>query len=160
MEKRALAGGGATPASSVRFGAFELDLRAGELRKDGHRIRLQEQPFEILQILLASPGEVVSRDEIRKRLWPDDSVVEFDHSINSAVKRLRDALRDSAEKPRYVETVARRGYRFIGDVDAGDPAPVAEIVAVLPGNGISAGNGTPSANRDPGHNGNAVEVAG
>src|ERR1051325_513569 len=129
MEKRALAGGGATPASSVRFGAFELDLRAGELRKDGHRIRLQEQPFQILRILLESPGEVVSRQEIRKRLWPDDTVVEFDHSINAAVKRLRDALRESADKPRYIETVARRGYRFIGELETGSrPAPVSGSV--------------------------------
>jgi serine/threonine-protein kinase len=86
---------------------------------------------------LASPGEIVSREDIRKRLWPDDTVVEFDHSINAAVKRLREALRDSAEKPRYIETVARRGYRFIGAVDsAGQPTPAAEPASVSVGNGL------------------------
>jgi DNA-binding winged helix-turn-helix (wHTH) protein len=93
----------------VRFGSFELDLRRRELCKQGRRIRLQEQPFQLLQILLESPGNVVSREQIQKRLWPEDMVVEFDHGINAAVKRLREALRDSAERPRYVETVARRG---------------------------------------------------
>jgi DNA-binding winged helix-turn-helix (wHTH) protein len=103
------------------------------MHKEGRRIRLQEQPFQILKILLESPGEVVSRDEIRKRLWPDGTLVEFDHGINAAVKRLREALRDSADKPRYIETVARRGYRFIGEVDAADrSAPVAKP-AVIPG---------------------------
>src|SRR6516164_8511673 len=120
MEDRVHAGGSAEPRSNLCFGPFELDLRRGELRKEGRRIRLQEQPFQILRMLLESPGEVVSREEIRKRLWPDDTVVEFDHSINAAVKRLRDVLRDSADKPRYIETVARRGYRFIAEVGAAD----------------------------------------
>src|SRR4051794_17320767 len=92
------------PVLPLRFGPFELDVRRRELRKDGHRIRIQEQPLQILQMLLESPGDVVSREDIRKRLWPEGTVVEFDHSINSAVKRLRDVLRDSTEKPRYVET--------------------------------------------------------
>src|SRR5207248_6723913 len=109
METRSYTGGGDGPVSMWRFGPFEIDLRRRELRKEGRRIRLQEQPFQILQRLLESPGEVVSREEISRRLWPDNSVVEFDHSINVAVKRLRDALRDSAEKPRFIETVARRG---------------------------------------------------
>src|SRR3954469_18423685 len=100
MELRAHYGGNAGPVRNARFGPFELDLRGGELRREGRRIRLQEQPFQILRLLLEAPGEVVSRDAIRKRLWPDDTVVEFDHSINAAVKRLRDALRDSADKPR------------------------------------------------------------
>src|SRR5215467_13904202 len=131
METRAHPVPNGEPASILRFGPFELDLRRGELRKEGRRIRLQEQPFQILQRLLESPGEAVSREEIRKRLWPDDTVVEFDHSINVAVKRLRDALRDSADKPRYIETVARRGYRFIGEVDAAhQSAPVAGPAAV------------------------------
>ena len=130
MEKRAYPGGSAEPTLNVRFGAFELDLRGGELRKEGRRIRLQEQPFQILRMLLESPGEVVSREEIRKRLWPDDTVVEFDHSINAAVKRLRDAVRDSADKPRYIETVARRGYRFIGELDAADRSAPVEPVTV------------------------------
>src|SRR5215467_10455240 len=111
-------GRGSEPARSLRFGPFEIDFQRRELRKEGRRLRLQEQPFQILRMLLESPGEVVTREEIRKRLWPDGSVVEFDHSINAAVKRLRDVLRDSADKPRYIETVARRGYRFIAEVGA------------------------------------------
>ena len=100
----------------VRFGEFELDLRAAELRKRGQRIRLQEQPFRILVELLDRPGQLVLREEIQKRLWPDNTVVEFDHSINAAIKRLRDSLQDSAESPRFIETIAKRGYRFIAPV--------------------------------------------
>src|SRR6478736_4962973 len=124
MQAKGDAGGGASQASTLRFGPFEVDLRAGELRKAGRRIRLQEQPFQILRMLLESPGEVVLREEIRSRLWPGDTIVEFEHSINAAVKRLRDTLCDSAGKPRYIETMARRGYRFIGEVKpkAGRPA--------------------------------------
>jgi DNA-binding winged helix-turn-helix (wHTH) protein len=128
MERNGHPGSSADTASNLRFGLFELDLARRELRKEGRRIRLQEQPFQILQRLLESPGEVVSREEIRKRLWPDDTVVEFDHSINVAVRRLRDALRDSADKPRYIETVARRGYRFVAKVDAGRPPEPAAVV--------------------------------
>lgn len=115
------------PSSDIRFGPFDLNVRAGELRKEGLRIRLQDQPFQILRMLLERPGETVLREEIRDKLWPDGTVVEFDHSINAAVKRLRDALSDSAENPRYIETLARRGYRFIGEVDASEsePPPVA-----------------------------------
>lgn len=98
----------ARACSNVRFGSFKLDLRAAELRKNGHKIRLQEQPFQILLELLRRPGEVVSREEIRKKLWADDTVVEFDHSINAAVKRLRASLQGSAEKPHYIETLTRR----------------------------------------------------
>ncbi len=107
--------------SSIRFGPYELDLRSAELRKDHLRIRLQEQPFLILVALLERPGEVVLREEIRKKLWPDDTVVEFDHGINAAVKRLRDVLCESIEKPRYIETLARKGYRFIGTVEVDSP---------------------------------------
>jgi TolB-like protein len=107
---------GAAAPITVRFGEFELDLRAAELRKKGYRVRLQEQPFRILVELLQRPGEVVLREEIREKLWPHDTVVEFDHSINAAVKRLRDALNDSAESPRFIETLSRRGYRFIAPV--------------------------------------------
>jgi DNA-binding winged helix-turn-helix (wHTH) protein/Tol biopolymer transport system component len=107
---------GGNSAERVCFGPFELDLRGGELRKKGRRIRLQDQPFQILRMLLECPGEVILREDIRMRLWPDNTVVEFDHSINTAVKRLRDALCDSADQPRYVETVARRGYRFVGQM--------------------------------------------
>ncbi len=106
----------------VRFGAFELDLRAGELRKHGLRVKLPEQSLQILAMLLEHPGEVVNRDEIQAKLWPHDTVVEFDHSINAAVKRLRDALGDSADNPRYVETLARRGYRFVAQVEPGSIA--------------------------------------
>src|SRR5439155_5874983 len=99
--------------SRVRFEGFELDLRTGELRHDsGKVIRLPEQPFQILTMLLESAGEVVSREEIRKRLWPNDTIVEFEHSISAAMRRVREALNDSADNPRFVETLARRGYRF------------------------------------------------
>jgi Tol biopolymer transport system component/DNA-binding winged helix-turn-helix (wHTH) protein len=117
----------------MRFGIFELDLRAGELRKGGRKIRLQEQPLQILAMLLASPGEVVTREEIRQKLWSNDTTVEFDHSINAAIKRLRDALGDSAERPRFVETLPRRGYRFIAAVESSDtstaPAPPPSAVS-------------------------------
>jgi TolB-like protein len=135
MQGRAQPDERASRASTVRFGPYELDFRAGELSKEGRRIRLQEQPFQILRMMLESPGQVVLREEIRSRLWRDDTVVEFEHSINAAIKRLRDALCDSAGKPRYIETVARRGYRFIGELksEAGVPsAAVAPSIAVLP----------------------------
>ena len=108
--------GRSDPPLRAVFGAFELDVRAGELRKHGMRIRLQEQPFQVLLMLLERPGEVVLREEIRKKLWPNDTIVEFAPSINAAIQRLRDALGDSADQPSYVETVARRGYRFIGEL--------------------------------------------
>src|ERR1051325_7022577 len=95
-----------------RFGIFEVDLRSGELRRNGLKVRLPEQSFQILAMLLVRPGEVVSREEIRQKLWPNNTIVEFDHSINAAIRRLRDALNDSADNPRFVETLARRGYRF------------------------------------------------
>ena len=98
MEARTEASPGGSLAANIRFGPFELDLRSAELRKNDLKIRLQDQPFQILVALLERPGEVVLREEIRMKLWPDDTVVEFDHSINAAVKRLRDALRESAEK--------------------------------------------------------------
>jgi eukaryotic-like serine/threonine-protein kinase len=101
----------------IRLGAFQLDLKAGELHKDDHRIRLQEQPFQVLQMLVERAGVVVSRDEIQNKLWPNDTVVEFDHGINTAIKKLRIALNDSAEKPKYIETVARRGYRLMVPVE-------------------------------------------
>src|SRR5262249_23025751 len=103
-----------------RFGPFELDIRAGELRKYGTRIRLQEQPLRILTMLLARPGEAVLREEIQQALWPNRTVVEFDQGINAAIKRLRTALGDSAVGARYIETLARRGYRFIGALEPVD----------------------------------------
>src|SRR5262249_13265952 len=101
----------------VRFDPFELDAPAGELRKNGVRLKLQEQPFQVLVTLLERPGEIVSREELRRRLWPSDTFVDFDHSLNTVVNRLRDCLSDVAERPRFIETVPRRGYRFIGRVD-------------------------------------------
>jgi DNA-binding winged helix-turn-helix (wHTH) protein/TolB-like protein len=101
----------------VRFSNFEVDFRAGELRKDASKIRLQEQPFLLLTALLESPGEVVTREELRQRLWSADTFVDFDHRLAVAVSKLRDALRDSAEKPKFVETVGRRGYRFVGQLE-------------------------------------------
>jgi TolB-like protein/DNA-binding winged helix-turn-helix (wHTH) protein/thioredoxin-like negative regulator of GroEL len=108
-----------TVASSqpARFARFEVHFRAGELRKEGRKIRLQQQPFQVLVMLLESPGGVVTREELQRKLWPADTFVDFDHGLNSAVARLREALNDSAEDPKYIETVARRGYRFIGRLE-------------------------------------------
>ena len=102
-------GMGVVAPSRLRIGEFEVDLRAGELRKENHKILLQEQPFQILLMLVERRGALLDREEIRKRLWPNDTIVEFDHSIHTAIKKLRQALGDSAENPQYVETVARRG---------------------------------------------------
>ena len=108
----------------IRFGAFEIDLKAGELRKGGVRIKLQGQPFEILLMLLERPGELVERERLRERLWPTDTFVDFDHGVNSAINRLREALGDSAENPRFVETIPRRGYRFVAPVESPTTVPV------------------------------------
>ncbi len=108
----------------LRFGLFELDLRAGELRKHGLAVRLQEQPFQLLAMLLEHPGEVVTREELQRRLWPADTFVDFDHGLNKAISKIREALGDSAESPRFVETVARRGYRFLAEVKVADAATV------------------------------------
>ncbi len=104
-------------ARLVRFGVFEADLNAGELRKEGRRVRLQEQPFQVLVLLLEKPGEVVTRESLREKLWPADTFVDFDHSLNTAVNKVREALGDSASEPRFVETIAKRGYRFLGNVE-------------------------------------------
>jgi eukaryotic-like serine/threonine-protein kinase len=119
----------------TRFGAFEVDLRSGEVHKHGIRLKLQDQPFQVLALLLEHPGEVVTREELRLKLWPADTFVDFDTGLNSAVKKLRDVLGDSAEEPRYIETLPRRGYRFIARVENGDLATgVAphEKLAVVP----------------------------
>jgi DNA-binding winged helix-turn-helix (wHTH) protein len=100
----------------ARFGVFELDLDAGELRKNGVKLRLQEQPFQVLTELLQHPGDVVTREELRNKLWHSGTFVDFDHSLNTAVNKLREVLGDSASNPRFVETLARRGYRFIAPV--------------------------------------------
>jgi Tol biopolymer transport system component/DNA-binding winged helix-turn-helix (wHTH) protein len=109
----------------LRFGDFELDLRAGELRKQGRRIRLQEQPLRVLSMLLERPGELVTREQLRLQLWPADTFVDFDHGLNSAVARLRESLNDSAEEPRFIETVPRRGYRFVGKLKVDEPKQAA-----------------------------------
>src|SRR4029077_4120530 len=100
----------------VRFETFEVDLPAGELRKNGAKLKFTGQPFQVLAILLEKPGEAVTREELQKRLWPD-TFVDVDHNLNTAINKIREALGDSSENPRFVETLPRRGYRFIGKVD-------------------------------------------
>src|SRR5215467_5625936 len=97
----------------LRFGTFEVDLRAGEVRKQGAKVKLQEQPFQVLAALLQRPGQVVSREELRKQIWPEDTFIDFDNSLNTAINKLREALGDSADNPRFIETLPRRGYRFL-----------------------------------------------
>jgi cholera toxin transcriptional activator len=110
----------------ARFGVFEVDAAAGELRKSGARIRLQDQPYQLLLLLLQHSGTVLTREELRQKLWAEDTFVDFDHSLNTAVNKIREALRDSAASPRYVETVARVGYRFVAPVEWIEPsAPTA-----------------------------------
>ncbi len=127
----------------VRFGLYELDLKARELRKGGLRIKLQEQPFQILAMLLERPGEVVSREELQARLWPADTFVDYDLSLNSAVKKLRQALADDSENPRYIETLYRRGYRFIGPTHAPNHIGALKPAVAEPGDG-SPGPSQPS----------------
>ena len=132
----------------VRFGAFQLDPRTGELRKAGARISLPEQPLQVLKALLNRPGDLVTREELRQRLWPADTFVDFEHGLNAAVRRLRDALGDSADVPRFVETLPRRGYRFIAPVTglpAGDE-PAEPRPAIEDGRG---GVGTPGQKGAP-----------
>lgn len=120
---------GAAVNGVIRFGIFEVDLRAGELRRNGFKVRLQDQPFQVLAMLLERPGEIVTREELHARLWSSDTFVDFDHGLNAAVKRLRDALGDSADNPRFVETLARRGYRFMLPVGTTS----GQVAAVTPG---------------------------
>ena len=122
----------------VRFDVFEADLQARELRKSGRRLRVQEQPFSVLAALIARPGAIVTREELRAELWPADTFVDFDHSLNTAVNKLREVLGDSATEPRFIETVARRGYRFVAEVHP-EQAP-----AVIP----SAGPASIAAEHD------------
>lgn len=119
-----------TGSPTIRFSTFELDLQAGELRKQGVQVRLQEQPLRILEMLLANPGQLVTREELRSRLWSSNTFVDFDHGLNKAMNKLREALGDSAEQPRFIETLARRGYRFIGDLRSG-PGQIRALL-VLP----------------------------
>ncbi len=138
----------------LRFGAFQVDLSSGELQKHGIKIRLQEQPFQILAMLLEHPGEVVTREELRLRLWPSDTFVDFDVGLNSAVLRLRNVLGDSAEKPRFVETLPRRGYRFIAPVeqppDSARTSLPADSAAVIGPPAASAAEQPPTARLRPG----------
>src|SRR5262250_637186 len=98
----------------LRFDSFEVDLRSGEMWKHGTRLRLQDQPFQVLRLLLERRGEIVTREELKQTLWPSDTFVDFDDGLNTAVKKIRDLLGDSAEKPRLIETIPKRGYRFVG----------------------------------------------
>ena len=115
------------PARRLRFGAFDVDLHSGEVRRNGIRLRLQDQPFQVLELLLEHPGDVVTREELRRKLWPADTFVDFDNGLNSAIRKLRDVLGDSAENPRFVETLARRGYRFIRAVNGTEQPRVVEV---------------------------------
>src|ERR1700680_2651524 len=130
----------AQPFRRFKFGVFEADLRTGELTRLGKRVRLQEQPFQLLAMLLEKPGVLVNREELHLKLWPQ-TTVDFDHGLNKAISKIREALGDSAENPRFIETVARRGYRFladvavIGDTDAEpvpDDSPDGRLPALLP----------------------------
>ncbi|MBI3406007.1 MAG: winged helix-turn-helix domain-containing protein [Acidobacteria bacterium] len=125
--------------SVVRFGPYEADLAAGQLRKHGLRIKLQDQPFMILSAFLERPGEVVTRDHLRQRLWPEGTFVDFDNSLNAAINKLREALGDSADNPRYVETLPRRGYRFIAPVHSEAHSETVGVRASGNGNGNDAG---------------------
>jgi TolB-like protein/DNA-binding winged helix-turn-helix (wHTH) protein/tetratricopeptide (TPR) repeat protein len=139
---------GATQAPAIRrFGVFEVDLRSGELRKNGMRLRLSGQPFQVLAVLIERPGEVVTREELRSKLWRSDTFVDFDHGLNNAVARIREVLDDSSDTPRYVETIPRRGYRFIGPVktDAGSVAQSAVLSQVNPAYNVAQPpNSTPA----------------
>jgi len=127
----------------LRFGNFEVNLSAGELRKNGTKLKLTGQPFQVLSILLERPGGVVTREELQKRLWPD-SFVDFDHNLNASVNKIREALGDSAESPRFVETLPRRGYRFIAPVDgSSNPTPGNPAAAETTVVSLSAGSRKP-----------------
>src|ERR1700748_284599 len=119
------------PARRYRFGVFEADATTAELRRKGVRIKLHSQPFQVLVMLLERPGELLTREEISKELWPDGTFVDYEHGVNSAVNRVREALGDKANSPRFVETLARKGYRFV--------APVERIVAGELGEDVSSG---------------------
>jgi cholera toxin transcriptional activator len=129
----------------LRFGVFEVDLDAGELRKNGARIRLQEQPFQVLTTLLQNASQVVTREHLREKIWPADTFVDFDHSLNTAVNKIREALGDSASNPRFVETLTRRGYRFNAAVDR----VAATVAASATHKGTRAGAPAPHGSDDP-----------
>jgi cholera toxin transcriptional activator len=120
-----------TTGRIARFGVFEVDVAAGELRKSGARVRLQDQPFQLLLLLLEHPATLLTRDHLRQKLWAEDTFVDFDHSLNTAVNKIREALGDSASRPRYLETVARKGYRFLAPVEWIQP-PAAVPLKISP----------------------------
>jgi cholera toxin transcriptional activator len=120
------------PATGYRFGVFEADSCTGELRRKGVRVKLHSQPFQVLLMLLERPGAMVTRDEICRELWPDGSFVDYEHGVNSAVNRLRDALGDKASSPRFVETLARRGYRFVAPVERIGEVAIAAVEGPTP----------------------------
>src|SRR5271157_3237189 len=126
----------------VHFGAFEVDLRSAELRKHGLKLKIQEQPFQVLAMLLEQPGQIVTREELRKKLWPADTFVDFEHGLNAAINKLRRALGDPADNPRFVETLHRRGYRFIAPVVGADGGAYA--VAPMPSSATPVAAMSPS----------------
>ena len=113
---------GVDPTSTFTFGDFQLDCRSGELKKRGRKLRVQQQPIQILSVLIAAAGESVTRDELRRAVWPADTHVDFDRGINKAINRLRQVLGDVAQRPRFIETLPRRGYRFVAPVTRASPA--------------------------------------
>jgi cholera toxin transcriptional activator len=121
----------ARPAGSYRFGVFEVDAARGEVRRNGLRVKLHSQPLQVLSILLARPGEIVTREEICRELWPEGTFVDYEHGLNSTVNRLREALGDKASSPRFIETLARRGYRFVAPVDRISAEPVPQSSAPI-----------------------------
>src|SRR5580693_6229182 len=131
------------PFRRFKFGVFEADLRTGELMKLGKRVKLQEQPFQLLAMLLEKPGELVIRQELRERLWPK-TLVDFDHGLNKAISKVRESLGDSAENPRFIETVASRGYRFLADV-----AVVQDGQPTNAGGDLAAGREAPALAQPP-----------
>ena len=135
-------------ADVIRFGVFEADTRAGELRKHGLRIKLQEQPFQVLSLLLARPAELVTREELHLKLWPADTFVDFEQGLNKAINKLREALSDDRETPRYIETLPRRGYRFIAPVagapPSSEPSGSPAVLAAQPDPVITVTRGGPA----------------
>ena len=151
---RAVVRSGEPASALVRFGAFEADLATGEVRRKGARVSLQEQPFQVLAMLLERPGSLVTREQLRERIWPQAVFVDFEHGLNKAVSKLRRALGDSAQNPRFVETLARRGYRFLASVDRG-PASGRRVMRrpafrlVWEGKAIPLAEGASIIGRDP-----------
>src|SRR5215467_1222808 len=141
----------------IRFGPYEADLHTHELWKHGLRVKLVGQPFEVLAILLSKPGALVTREELRSRLWPGDTFVDFDHGLNAAVNKLRETLSDSVESPRFVETMPRRGYRFIAAVERLDLAGVPSALEAQP---MSLANGSPRTAAIPGATGTGRQRRG